>query len=183
MGFFSFTQEIAIDLGTANTVIICNDQVVVDEPSVVAISVADNKMVAVGRKAQQMIGKGDTIVRTVRPLKDGVIADFYACEMMIKGMIKMMESTDDFIGPINLGNPDERSIKKIAQLIIKLTNSSSKIVFEPLPCDDPTRRCPDITLAEKSLNWQPKIKIEEGLLNTIEYFKEEITKFGYSNFS
>lgn len=99
MGFFSFTQEIAIDLGTANTVIICNDQVVVDEPSVVAISVADNKMVAVGRKAQQMIGKGDTIVRTVRPLKDGVIADFYACEMMIKGMIKMIPHHRQLFNP------------------------------------------------------------------------------------
>ena len=90
MGLFSFTQEIAIDLGTANTIIICNDKVVVDEPSVVAISMADNKMVAVGRKAQQMIGKGGTLIRTVRPLRDGVIADFYACEMMIRGMIKMI---------------------------------------------------------------------------------------------
>lgn len=90
MGFFSFTQEIAIDLGTANTIIICDDKVVVDEPSVVAISMTDNKMVAVGRKAQQMIGKGGNMIRTVRPLKDGVIADFYACEMMIRGMIKMI---------------------------------------------------------------------------------------------
>mgnify|MGYP003557478196 CR=1 FL=1 len=82
MGLFSLTQEIAIDLGTANTIIICNDKVVVDEPSVVAISAADNKMVAVGRRAQQMIGKGGNLIRTVRPLRDGVIADFYACEMM-----------------------------------------------------------------------------------------------------
>ena len=77
MGLFSFTQEIAIDLGTANTIIICDDKVVVDEPSVVAISMTENKMVAVGRKAQQMIGKGGTLIRTVRPLRDGVIADFY----------------------------------------------------------------------------------------------------------
>ena len=90
MGLFSFTQEIAIDLGTANTIIMCDDKVVVDEPSVVAISMADNKMVAVGRKAQQMIGKGGSMIRTVRPLRDGVIADFYACEMMIRGMIKMI---------------------------------------------------------------------------------------------
>lgn len=90
MGLFSFTQEIAIDLGTANTIIICDDQVVVDEPSVVAINVADGKMMAVGRKAQQMIGKGGTMIRTVRPLRDGVIADFYACEMMIRGMIQMI---------------------------------------------------------------------------------------------
>jgi rod shape-determining protein MreB len=99
MGLFSFTQEIAIDLGTANTVITCEDQVVVDEPSVVAISMADNKMVAVGRKAQQMIGKGGNMIRTVRPLKDGVIADFYACEMMIRGMIKMIPRQSRFFTP------------------------------------------------------------------------------------
>ena len=90
MGLFSFTQEIAIDLGTANTIIMVDDKVVVDEPSVVAVSYADNKMVAVGRKAQQMIGKGGTQIRTIRPLRDGVIADFYACEMMIRSMIKMI---------------------------------------------------------------------------------------------
>ncbi len=99
MGFFSFTQEIAIDLGTANTIIICDDKVVVDEPSVVAISMADNKMVAVGRKAQQMIGKGGNMIRTVRPLKDGVIADFYACEMMIRGMIKMIPHKNQLFTP------------------------------------------------------------------------------------
>ncbi len=99
MGLFSFRQEIAIDLGTANTIIICNDQVVVDEPSVVAISVADNQMVAVGRKAQQMIGKGGNVIRTVRPLQDGVIADFYACEMMIRGMIRMIPKQSRFFAP------------------------------------------------------------------------------------
>ena len=99
MGLFSFTQEIAIDLGTANTIIICDDQVVVDEPSVVAINMADNKMVAVGRKAQQMIGKGGNIIRTVRPLRDGVIADFYACEMMIRGMIRMIPKQTRLFAP------------------------------------------------------------------------------------
>ena len=90
MGLFSFTQEIAIDLGTANTLIMCNDKVVGNEPSVVAISMADNKCLAVGRKAQQMIGRGGMMVKTIRPLKEGVIADFQACEMMIRGMIKMI---------------------------------------------------------------------------------------------
>ena len=90
MGLFSFTQEIAIDLGTANTLIMFNDKVVVNEPSVVAISMADNKCLAVGRKAQQMIGRGGMMVKTIRPLKEGVIADFQACEMMIRGMIKMI---------------------------------------------------------------------------------------------
>lgn len=99
MGLFTFTQEIAIDLGTANTIIIHNDRVVVDEPSVVAINQADNKMVAVGRKAQQMIGKGGTMIRTVRPLRDGVIADFYACEMMIRGMIQMIPKHTQLFTP------------------------------------------------------------------------------------
>lgn len=99
MGLFSLTQEIAIDLGTANTVIIQNDQVVVDEPSVVAISIADGKMVAVGRKAQQMIGKGGNMIRTIRPLRDGVIADFYACEMMIRGMIQMIPKKSHLFTP------------------------------------------------------------------------------------
>ena len=98
MGFFSFTQEIAIDLGTANTIIMCNDQVVIDEPSVVAIN-TENKMVAVGRKAQQMIGKGGSMIRTIRPLKDGVITDFYACEMMIRGLIRMIPKQNRWFTP------------------------------------------------------------------------------------
>ena len=88
-----------MDLGTANTIIICDDKVVVDEPSVVAISVADNRMVAVGRKAQQMIGKGGNLIRTVRPLRDGVIADFAACEMMIRGMIQMIPKQTRLFSP------------------------------------------------------------------------------------
>lgn len=99
MSLFSFTQEIAIDLGTANTIIICNDKVVVDEPSVVAISMKDNKMVAVGRKAQQMIGKGGQMIRTVRPLREGVIADFQACEMMIRGLIEMIPKKNKLFMP------------------------------------------------------------------------------------
>ena len=100
-GFFRnyFSNDLAIDLGTANTIITCNDKIVVDEPSVVAISMADNKMVAVGRKAQQMIGRGGNMVRTVRPLKDGVIADFYACEMMIRGMIKLIPRQSKLFSP------------------------------------------------------------------------------------
>ena len=95
-----FTQEIAIDLGTANTIIICDDKVVVDEPSVVAINRSENnKMVAVGRKAQQMIGKGGSFIQTIRPLREGVIADFYACEMMIRGMIKMIPKQNSFFTP------------------------------------------------------------------------------------
>ncbi|MBK7946594.1 MAG: rod shape-determining protein [Flavobacteriales bacterium] len=91
MSWFNFfTQEIAIDLGTANTLIIHNDKVVVDEPSIVAVDRATGKVIAVGRQAQQMHGKTHENIKTVRPLKDGVIADFKAAEEMIKGMIKML---------------------------------------------------------------------------------------------
>ena len=92
MGWFSgfFTQEIAIDLGTANTLIIHNDKVVVDEPSIVAKDRTTGKVIAIGRQAQQMHGKTHENIKTVRPLKDGVIADFQAAEDMIKGMIRMI---------------------------------------------------------------------------------------------
>ena len=91
MGFFSFlTQEIAIDLGTANTLIIWNDKVVVDEPSIVAKDIQTGKIVAIGRVAQQMHGKTHKLIETIRPLKDGVIADFASAEHMIRGMIKMI---------------------------------------------------------------------------------------------
>jgi rod shape-determining protein MreB len=90
MAFNFFTEEIAIDLGTANTIIIHNDKVVVDEPSIVAIDRNSGKVIAVGRQAQQMHGKTHENIKTIRPLKDGVIADFHAAEEMIRGMIKMI---------------------------------------------------------------------------------------------
>lgn len=91
MGFFDFlTQEIAIDLGTANTLIIHNDKLVVDEPSIVAMDRTSGKVIAVGKQAMQMHGKTHENIKTIRPLKDGVIADFEAAEHMIKGMIKMI---------------------------------------------------------------------------------------------
>ena len=93
---------------------------------------------------------------------------------LIDGMIKMMNNTNGFIGPVNLGNPSERTILDFAKLIIKLTNSSSKIIYKPLPSDDPSKRQPDISLAEKELNFKPKVDIEEGLIKTIEYFKKKI---------
>jgi len=98
MSLFSFTQEIAIDLGTANTIIISDGKVVVDEPSVVAID-KDGKVKAVGRRAQQMIGKGGTKVYTTRPLRDGVISDFESCEMMIREMIKMIPRKNKIFAP------------------------------------------------------------------------------------
>ncbi len=93
---------------------------------------------------------------------------------LVDGMIKMMNNKAGFIGPVNLGNPSERTILDFAKLIIELSNSNSKIVFRPLPKDDPTRRKPDITLAKEKLDWEPKIDIKEGLLKTIEYFDGKI---------
>lgn len=90
---------------------------------------------------------------------------------MIDGIIRMMHSPDDIIGPINLGNPEERPILEIAELVLKLSKSRSKIVFLPLPKDDPVRRRPDIRLAKKLLNWTPKVTLEEGLERTISYFR------------
>ncbi|MBQ4484825.1 MAG: rod shape-determining protein [Prevotella sp.] len=92
MGFFSFVKEIAMDLGTANTIIISDDKIVVDEPSVVALDRRTDKMIAVGEKAKMMYEKENPGIRTVRPLKDGVIADFTACEQMMRGLIKMVHS-------------------------------------------------------------------------------------------
>src|SRR5690625_4560611 len=92
MGLFSFlTQDIAIDLGTANTLIIMDDKVVVDEPSIVARDIQSGKIVAIGKKAQQMHGKTHKLIETVQPLQDGVIADFHCAEQMIRGMIKMIK--------------------------------------------------------------------------------------------
>jgi rod shape-determining protein MreB len=100
MGLFSFlTQEIAIDLGTANTVIIHNDKIVVDEPSIVAIDKNTGKLIAIGEAARQMHGKTHENIKTVRPLRDGVIADFNAAELMIRGMIKLINTGPKFFAP------------------------------------------------------------------------------------
>ena len=99
MGFFSLTQDIAMDLGTANTIITVNDKVLVDEPSVVALDKKNNKMIAVGHKAKMMYGKEHEGIRTCRPLRDGVIADFYACEQMMRGLIKMVNTGHHLFTP------------------------------------------------------------------------------------
>lgn len=99
MGLFSFTQEIAMDLGTANTIILHNGTIVVDEPSVVAIDVKSEKMMAVGEKAKLMHEKTNPNIRTVRPLRDGVIADFFACEQMMRGLIKMVNPKNKLFSP------------------------------------------------------------------------------------
>ncbi|PCJ83001.1 MAG: rod shape-determining protein [Flavobacteriales bacterium] len=115
MGFFDFfTQEIAIDLGTANTLIIFNDKVVVDEPSIVATDRASGKIIAVGRKAQQMHGKTHEDIKTIRPLKDGVIADFYAAEHMIRAMIKMI-------------NPGKRLFQPSLKMVICIPSGITEV--------------------------------------------------------
>jgi UDP-glucuronate decarboxylase len=89
---------------------------------------------------------------------------------LVEGLIRLIETPDDVTGPVNLGNPVEFTIRQLAELVIELTGSSSKVVFNPLPQDDPKQRCPDISLAKSVLGWQPQIQLREGLKRTIDYF-------------
>jgi UDP-glucuronate decarboxylase len=93
---------------------------------------------------------------------------------LVEAMIRMMESRADFTGPLNIGNPGEFSMLQLAELVIKMTRSKSKLVFKPLPQDDPKQRRPDITLAQKELSWAPNIQLEVGLEKTISYFSRVI---------
>jgi len=95
---------------------------------------------------------------------------------LIDGMVKMMNSNSDFIGPVNLGNPSEFTMNKLAEIILKLTSSKSKIIYKSLPIDDPKQRNPNIILAKAKLNWQPKVCLEDGLKETIAYFKKLIAE-------
>ncbi len=95
---------------------------------------------------------------------------FCYCDDLIRGLIAMMGTSSDVIGPINIGNPNEFTMMELANLVIELTGTKSKIVFEPLPSDDPMQRQPNIEKAKKLLNWEPKIQLKEGLMNTITYF-------------
>ena len=93
---------------------------------------------------------------------------------LLEGMVLLMETSSDVTGPINIGNPNEFTILQLAKKVIEITNSTSQIIFKPLPQDDPLQRKPDITLAKEKLNWNPSIQLEEGLIKTIEYFKKKI---------
>ena len=93
---------------------------------------------------------------------------------LVEGLVRMMNNEHNFIGPVNLGNPSERSILDFAKYIIELTNSNSKIVFKELPQDDPVQRKPDITLAKQELGWEPNVDIKDGLMKTIEYFASKL---------
>ena len=99
---------------------------------------------------------------------------FCYCDDLIESFILLMKTNSHFYGPVNLGNPGEFTIVELAEMIISLTNSNSKLSFELLPKDDPKQRCPDITLAKKELNWQPRINLKDGLIKTINYFKSII---------
>jgi UDP-glucuronate decarboxylase len=90
---------------------------------------------------------------------------------LIDGMVRMMNTGDEFTGPVNLGNPDEFTIRQLADTVIRLTGSKSKIVLRPLPPDDPAQRQPNIALARRELGWEPAVKLEEGLIKTIDYFR------------
>lgn len=99
---------------------------------------------------------------------------FCYVDELVDALIRMMNSRDGFTGPVNLGNPGEFTMLELAEKVIQLTGSSSKIVFKPLPSDDPTQRKPKIDLAKKELGWEPKIALDEGLKKTIEYFRKTI---------
>jgi UDP-glucuronate decarboxylase len=99
---------------------------------------------------------------------------FQYVDDLIEGMVRMMASDDSFTGPVNIGNPDEFTMLELATQIIELTGSKSKIIHCPLPSDDPKQRRPDISLAKEKLAWEPKIKLQEGLIKTIQYFEKII---------
>ena len=138
MGFFSLTQDIAMDLGTANTIITINGKVVVDEPSVVALDKKNNKMIAVGHKAKMMYGKEHEGIRTCRPLRDGVIADFYACEQMMRGLIKMVKTGHHLFTPslrMVIGVPSGSTEVELRAVRDSAEHSGGRdvyLIFEPM---------------------------------------------------
>jgi UDP-glucuronate decarboxylase len=97
---------------------------------------------------------------------------FQYIDDLIEGMVRMMATEPDFIGPVNIGNPGEFSMLELAEMVLRLTGSKSKIVFRPLPYDDPRQRRPNIELAKSKLDWEPKVKLEDGLKPVIEYFRQ-----------
>ncbi len=135
---FSFTKEIAMDLGTANTIIISNDKIIVDEPSVVALDCRSNKMIAVGRKAKMMHEKTHENIRTIRPLRDGVIADFTACELMMRGLIRMAHPNKGIFTPslrMVIGVPSgstEVELRAVRDSAEHADGRDVYLIFEPM---------------------------------------------------
>jgi UDP-glucuronate decarboxylase len=101
---------------------------------------------------------------------------FCYVEDLVDGLIRLMATGPDITGPINIGNPHEIPVRELAERVIAMTNSKSKIVHRPLPQDDPLQRCPDITVAKRDLGWEPKVPLEDGLRRTIAYFDELLTQ-------
>ena len=138
MGFFSFIQEIAMDLGTANTIIISDDKIVVDEPSVVALDRRTDKMIAVGEKAKMMYEKTHDNIRTIRPLRDGVIADFTACAQMMRGLIKMVHTGSRLFSPslrMVIGVPSgstEVELRAVRDSAEHADGRDVYLIFEPM---------------------------------------------------
>ncbi|MBP3230360.1 MAG: rod shape-determining protein, partial [Prevotella sp.] len=138
MGLFSFVQEIAMDLGTANTIIISDDKIVVDEPSVVALDRRTDKMIAVGEKAKMMYEKTHDNIRTIRPLRDGVIADFSACEQMMRGLIKMVHTGSRLFHPslrMVIGVPSgstEVELRAVRDSAEHADGRDVYLIFEPM---------------------------------------------------
>ena len=138
MGFFSFVQEIAMDLGTANTIIISDDKIVVDEPSVVALDRRTDKMIAVGNEAKMMYEKTHDNIRTIRPLRDGVIADFSACEQMMRGLIKMVHTGNRLFSPslrMVIGVPSgstEVELRAVRDSAEHADGRDVYLIFEPM---------------------------------------------------
>ena len=138
MGFFSLTQDIAMDLGTANTIITMNGEIVVDEPSVVALDKNTNKMIAVGSKAKMMYEKAHENIRTCRPLRDGVIADFFACEQMMRGLIKMSNTGRHLFTPslrMVIGVPSGSTEVELRAVRDSAEHSGGRdvyLIFEPM---------------------------------------------------
>ncbi len=138
MGFFSLSQDIAMDLGTANTIITCNGKIVVDEPSVVALDKKNNQMIAVGHKVKLTFGKEHDGIRTSRPIRDGVIADFYACEQMMRGLIKMVKSGHHLFTPslrMVIGVPSGSTEVELRAVRDSAEHSGGRdvyLIFEPM---------------------------------------------------
>ncbi|MDR1783369.1 MAG: rod shape-determining protein [Dysgonamonadaceae bacterium] len=138
MGFFSFTQELAMDLGTANTIILHNGKIVVDEPSVVALDDRTDKILAIGKQAQLMEGKTPAKIKTIRPLRDGVIADFNAAEQMIRGLIKTVDTKNKFFSPslrIVIGIPSASTEVEIRAVRDSAEHAGARevyMIYEPM---------------------------------------------------
>ena len=102
---------------------------------------------------------------------------FQYVDDLVEGMVRMMQTPSDFLGPVNLGNPNEFTMKALAETILELTGSNSKLTYKPLPQDDPMQRQPDISLAKAQLNgWDPQTQLKEGLIKTIAYFEKQLKK-------